>query len=94
MNAAGQGRFVSVVMKHRRQFSRVVRTRRRRPQLKLRLREYEDFYYAHRPTSGMANARPLAPLPEPISDRDELTQLRIRRRDRLGALLHEYQHAA
>jgi transposase len=58
------------------------------------LREYEDFYNAHRPHQGMANARPLAPLPEPISDQDELTQLRIRRRDRLGGLLHEYQHAA
>ncbi|WP_406045725.1 integrase [Micromonospora sp. NBC_00898] len=58
------------------------------------LREYEDFYKAHRPHQGMANARPTAPLPEPISDKDELNQLRIRRRDRLGGLLHEYEHAA
>jgi transposase InsO family protein len=58
------------------------------------LREYEDFHNAHRPHQGIANARPLAPLPEPISDQDELTQLRLRRRDRLGGLLHEYQHAA
>jgi hypothetical protein len=54
------------------------------------LREYETFYNAHRPHQGIANARPLAPLPEP----DQLTQLRIRRRDRLGGLLHEYEHAA
>ena len=36
----------------------------------------------------MTNTRPLAPLPEPVSDQDELTQLRIHRRDRLGGLLH------
>src|SRR3954470_4924674 len=33
------------------------------------LREYEIFYNGHRPHQGIANARPLAPLPEPISDR-------------------------
>ena len=57
------------------------------------LREYEDFYNTHRPHQGMADARPLAPLPQSISDHDELTQLRIRHRDRLGGLLHEYEHA-
>jgi hypothetical protein len=58
------------------------------------LREYETFYNAHRPHQGIANVRPLAPLPEPISDPDQLALLRIRRRDRLGGLLHEYEHAA
>ncbi|WP_198940601.1 hypothetical protein [Micromonospora sp. CB01531] len=29
------------------------------------------------------------PLPEPITEPDQLTQLRIRRRDRLGGLLHD-----
>jgi transposase InsO family protein len=58
------------------------------------LREYETFYNAHRPHQGIANARPLQPLPEPITDLDQLAQLRIRRRDRLGGLLHEYEHAA
>jgi transposase InsO family protein len=58
------------------------------------LREYETFYNAHRPHQGIANARPLAPLPEPITNLDQLARLRIRRRDRLGGLLHEYQHAA
>jgi transposase InsO family protein len=58
------------------------------------LREYETFYNAHRPHQGIANARPLAPLPEPITNHDQLAQLRIHRRDRLGGLLHEYQHAA
>ncbi|RSM39748.1 integrase, partial [Actinoplanes sp. ATCC 53533] len=58
------------------------------------LREYETFYNGHRPHQGIANARPLAPLPEPITDPDRLTQLDIRRRDRLGGVLHEYEHAA
>ncbi len=58
------------------------------------LREFEQFYNAHRPHQGIANARPLHPLPAPIDDPDTLTRLDIRRRDRLGGLLHEYQHAA
>jgi transposase InsO family protein len=58
------------------------------------LREYEVFYNAHRPHQGIANARPLKPLPDPIIDPVQLAQLRIRRRDRLGGLLHEYEHAA
>jgi len=58
------------------------------------LRTYEAFYNAHRPHQGIANARPLRPLPEPINDPDRLTHLDIRRRDRLGGILHEYEHAA
>jgi transposase InsO family protein len=58
------------------------------------LREFEAHYNTHRPHQGMGNARPLAPLPEPIADRNRLSQLNIHRRDRLGGILHEYQHAA
>jgi transposase InsO family protein len=60
------------------------------------LRQYEIFYNGHRPHQGIANARPLAPLPAPITDPDRLTRLdiRIRRRDHLGGILHEYEHAA
>ena len=58
------------------------------------LRQYEIFYNEHRPHQGIGNARPLAPLPEPITDLDRLTRLDIRRRDRLDGLLHEYEHAA
>jgi hypothetical protein len=58
------------------------------------LREYEVFYNEHRPHQGITNARPLAPLPEPITDPDRLAQLNIHRRDRLGGILHEYGHAA
>jgi putative transposase len=58
------------------------------------LREYEAFYNAHRPHQGIANARPLQPLPEPIPDPGRLAHLNIRRRDRLGGILREYEHAA
>ena len=58
------------------------------------LREYEIFYNDHRPHQGIDNARPLTPLPEPITDPDLLSRLNIRRRDRLGGILHEYEHAA
>ncbi|AGP54221.1 integrase core domain-containing protein [Streptomyces rapamycinicus] len=58
------------------------------------LREFESFYNGHRPHPGIANARPLHPLPPPIDDPDTLARLDIRRHDRLGGILHEYQHAA
>jgi len=58
------------------------------------LREFETFYNGHRPHQGIANARPLASLPEPITDPDRIAHLNIHRRDRLGGILHEYEHAA
>jgi putative transposase len=58
------------------------------------LREYERFYTQHRPHQGIANARPLKPLPEPITDPNHLTRLNIHRHDRIGGVLHEYKHAA
>ena len=58
------------------------------------LREYEIFFNTHRPHRGISNARPLAPLPEPITDPDRIADLNIYRRDRLGGVLHEYEHAA
>jgi transposase InsO family protein len=58
------------------------------------LREFEVFYTSHRPHQGIANTRPLAPLPEPITDPRQLASLNIQRRDRLGGVLHEYEHAA
>jgi hypothetical protein len=35
-----------------------------------RLREFEAFHNTHRPHQGIANARPLRPLPPPITDPD------------------------
>jgi hypothetical protein len=64
------------------------------------LREYEAFYNghrshrSHRSHQGIANAIPLQPLPEPITDPDRLARLDIHRRDRLGGILHECEHAA
>jgi putative transposase len=57
-------------------------------------REFEQFNDAHRPHQEIANARPLRALPAPIPEPAAATHLYIRRSDRLGGLLHEYQHAA
>ena len=64
------------------------------PHLLHALRQYETFYNQHRPHQGLANPRPLNLLPEPITDPDHLTRLHVRRRDRLGGILHEYHRAA
>ena len=58
------------------------------------LRQFEQFYNGHRPHQGIANARPLCPLPPQITDPDRMAHLNVRRRDRLGGILHEYEHAA
>jgi putative transposase len=58
------------------------------------LREFEKFYNGHRPHQGIANARPLCQLPTRIADPDKIARLNVRRRDRLGGILHEYEHAA
>ncbi|WP_232383283.1 helix-turn-helix transcriptional regulator [Actinomadura violacea] len=54
------------------------------------LREFETFCNEHRPHQGIANARPLKPLPSAITDSDEIARLNIRRRQRLGGVLDEY----
>jgi putative transposase len=46
------------------------------------LREFEAFYNSHRPHQGIANARPLRPLPPPITDPEQFARLKIRRRQR------------
>jgi hypothetical protein len=58
------------------------------------LHQYELHYNTHRSHRGISNARPPQPLPEPITDLGTITQLNIRRRDRLGGIIHEYEHAA
>jgi putative transposase len=58
------------------------------------LREFEAFYNLHRPHQGIANARPLRPLPSPITDPDQIAHLDIRRHHRLGGILNEYERAA
>jgi putative transposase len=58
------------------------------------LREFEQFYNAHRRHQGIANARPLRPLPSPITGPGAAIRLHVHRHDRLGGILHEYRHAA
>jgi transposase InsO family protein len=57
------------------------------------LREFESFYNQHRHHRAL-NGAPLRPAPEPLNETGRLDQLDIRRRDRLGGVLHEYRHAA
>ncbi|MFC7483304.1 hypothetical protein ACFQX7_29440 [Luedemannella flava] len=48
----------------------------------------------HRPHRGLSNARPLRLLPDPIVDQDAIARLTVRRHDRLGGIIHEYEQAA
>ncbi|AQW48387.1 integrase [Streptomyces hygroscopicus] len=58
------------------------------------LREFEQFYNSHRPHQSIVNARPLNPLPPPITDPERIARLDVRRRARISGILHEYQHVA
>jgi putative transposase len=53
------------------------------------LREFEQFYNGHRPLQGIANARAPATA-RAARDSWPIASLDIRRRDRLGGVLHEY----
>ncbi len=54
------------------------------------LAEYVTHFNDHRPHRALHQAAPLRPLPVPASQPD----LPLRRRDRLGGLIHEYAQAA
>jgi transposase InsO family protein len=58
------------------------------------LREFESHYNQHRPHRTLHQSAPLRPIPEPITEKARIIQLDVRRRDRLGGILHEYEHAA
>ena len=58
------------------------------------LREFEHHYHTHRPHRILNQGSPLRARPTPINDPDRITQLNIRRHDRLGGTLHEYRHTA
>jgi putative transposase len=55
------------------------------------LREYENFYYTHRPHRTLNQAAPLRPLPDGVTSLDSA---RLRRRDRAGGVIHEYRLVA
>jgi putative transposase len=61
-----------------------------RRQLEAVLAEYVAHFNAHRPHRTLNQAAPLQPLPPPAST----SQPRIRRRNRLGGLIHEYSQVA
>ena len=58
------------------------------------LLEYQRFYNQHRAHQALGQAAPLRPIPDPITDPARIINLNIRRRDRLGGILHKYSHAA
>ncbi|MFJ9173733.1 integrase core domain-containing protein [Streptomyces sp. NPDC102360] len=57
------------------------------------LSQFELHYNLHRPHQAIDQAAPLRAAPEPLPHA-QITKLKVRRRDRLGGVLHEYQHAA
>src|SRR4051812_4263496 len=57
-----------------------------RPHFDPALAEYTTHFTPPRPRRALQHAAPLRPLPPPSSQPD----LRIRRHDRLGGLIHEY----
>ena len=54
------------------------------------LRQYERHYNDHRPHRALGQAAPLRPHPRRITTAVD----NVRRRDRLGGLIHEYQQVA
>ncbi|HKR51285.1 MAG TPA: IS3 family transposase [Pseudonocardiaceae bacterium] len=59
-------------------------------QLEAVLTEYVTHFNNHRPHRTLNQAAPLQPLPPPAST----SQPRVRRRDRLGGLIHKYSQVA
>ncbi|MFF1400412.1 integrase core domain-containing protein [Streptomyces sp. NPDC058287] len=57
------------------------------------LHQFELHYNLHRPHQAMHQATPLRAVPEPLTPA-HISYLDVRRKDRLGGVLHEYQHAA
>jgi putative transposase len=55
------------------------------------LREYETHHNEHRPHRSLSQAAPLTPLPEAV---DDLDAVRVRRRDLIGGIIHEYAQVA
>ncbi|MBB5775384.1 integrase core domain-containing protein [Nonomuraea jabiensis] len=67
--------------------------RNERP-LRRALREYAEFSNRHRAHQALDQAAPLRAVPDPITDPAGIADLKVRRRDRLGGVPHEYSHAA
>ncbi|NUP47657.1 MAG: hypothetical protein HOW97_10150 [Catenulispora sp.] len=66
----------------------------RKPHLLHALREYKTHYNRFRAHQAIEQATPLRAVPAPITDPHRITNLDIRRHDRLDGIIHEHQHAA
>jgi putative transposase len=55
------------------------------------LAAFERHHNDHRPHMALSSAAPLKPLPAAVTD---LEAFQVRRHDRVGGIIHEYQHAA
>ena len=73
---------------HRELLDRILIINRRH--LEAALAKYVAHFNHHRPHRALHQAAPLKPLPAPVSQPD----LYLRRRDRLGGLIHEYAQVA
>jgi putative transposase len=58
------------------------------------LREFETHYNLHRPHRSLDQNAPLHPERQHVAGSANVIDLNVRRRDRLGGILHEYEHAA
>ena len=58
------------------------------------LREFETHYNLHRPHRALNQGAPQQPAPQPITCSANIVDLNVRRRDRLGGIVHEYEHTA
>ena len=58
------------------------------------LREFETHYNLHRPHRSLDQDAPRRAAPEPITGSANVVNLNVRRRDRLGGVLHDYEYAA
>ncbi|MEW2574010.1 integrase core domain-containing protein [Streptomyces sp. NPDC047070] len=61
--------------------------------LRRALHEYEQHYNHHRTHRTLQAAAPLRVVPKPLNP-PQTKHLRVRRHDRVGGVLHEYQHAS
>jgi hypothetical protein len=61
------------------------------PRLRRVMAACERHHSDHRPHMALSSAAPLRPLPAEVTG---LEAFRVRRRDRAGGVIHEYQHAA
>jgi hypothetical protein len=58
------------------------------------LRRLQLVVSPDRPHRSLDQDAPLQPAPEPITSRADIVDLNVRRRDRLGGILREYEHVA